>query len=310
MNVESSYSTVKLRSSNQAEIHVHQWTPPNCRGVIQVAHGLSEHGKRYHIFAEAFADLGFAVIANDHQGHGLSLSPEDIPGHVDSDDIWGLLIEDIKLVNAHIREILPNKPVVLFGHSMGAILGMSALQAGLTVDAAILSALAPDQPALLGLGKGIASIQKTILGAQAKAGLLRFASFGVYNMQFKPNRTDFDWLSRDSHEVDKYINDPMCGIETSVGYFQALFNGLSGIYKKSNLQKLNSKIPMLIYAGSDDPVAGKEQGFMKTLECLRVYLPDLEWKIYPEGRHEMHNEKNREEVLNDLHTWIKDHFSS
>jgi len=310
MNVDELYSSIKLKSSNSAQIHVHQWIPENCVGVIQVSHGLAEHGKRYSVLAAEFAKQGWAVIANDHQGHGLSMSANDSLGHVDHKDIWNLLIEDLGLVNKHIRESHPNKPLLLFGHSMGAILSLSAVQRGLKCEGLVLSALAPDQPALVGFGKGLASLQKSIFGAQKSANLLVFASFGVYNMQFKPNRTKFDWLSRNNAEVDKYVNDPMCGNPPSVGYFKALFDGLTSLYERKNLFAIDSKLPVLMYAGAEDPVVGKEKEFFKTLETMRLHLPAIEWKIYPDGRHEMHNEKNREEVLNDLSSWIKDHFSA
>ena len=308
--MKANHETSELTGSNSVKLIIHQWIPDNCRGIVQVIHGLSEHGKRYEPLAMELNEAGWGMVVHDQQGHGLSLGKDDTPGHVESKRIWLDLLDDIRLVRDQIIQRFPNKSHVLFGHSMGAILSIASLENGFQCNGLIASALAPSQPFLTGLGQGIAMIQKRLFGAAHPSKLLVFASFGIYNLQFKPNRTAFDWLSRDEHQVDQYVNDPFCGHNPSVHFFRELFDGLTGIYKSKNLKNLPSDLPVLMYAGSEDPVAGNEKGMMRTLDTFRKYWSELDWKIYPGGRHEMHNETNREEVVADLITWLNDHFES
>ncbi len=300
----------KILAADGKKLHLNHWnTNEKPKAIIQLVHGMAEHTSRYERFAKHICKNGYSICGHDQRGHGLTLGPDDVIGHVSNDHGWGVLLQDIESTNQHLRIKYPNIPIILFGHSMGAILSVSYLQAyGQKVDGWILSALAYNQGFMTELGISIADIQAIFFGKISRAKLHNALSFGAFNSSFKPNRTTFDWLSRDEAEVDKYINDPLCGEIFSAQFFRDLLWGVKNIYKAKNLLKVPRDIPLLMLAGSQDPVVGKEKEFVKTLDLFSKIPEDFSSKIYPEGRHEMLNETNRQEVFDDISTWLNQRF--
>jgi alpha-beta hydrolase superfamily lysophospholipase len=128
--------------------------------------------------------------------------------------------------------------------------------------------------------------------------------FGNFNKPFQPARTELDWLSRDEAEVDKYIEDPLCGGPYTTGLWLDLMAGLMEVGSDAALRRIDAALPILITGGEVDPVGG-DKGMTK---LLRHYAQTghqrLRVKIYPDGRHEMLNETNRDEVTRDWLDWI------
>ena len=134
--------------------------------------------------------------------------------------------------------------------------------------------------------------------------MIDFLSFGSFNKAFKPNRTKFDWLSRDPVEVDNYINDPLCGFRCTNQLWIDLLGGLQQISKVSNLAQIDPGLPILVMGGDCDPVSEGKR--LKDLaHALReAGCQDVQLTLYPQARHEVFNETNRDEVTADLLTWL------
>jgi len=285
-------------------IHVQTWEPDRAaRGVIQVLHGLGEYTDRYARFAAAAVERGFTVCAHDHRGHGPDSSHR---GYFGDRDGWHAIVSDARLVNQFIGETFAGRPVVLLGHSMGSFIAQYyAMHYGEELAGLILSSSTWSSKPLLFFGRLVAKIETWRLGAHLNSPLLDKLGFDSYNKPFAPARTETDWLSRDAAEVDKYNADPLCGTPYTAGLWFDLFGGLLEISRDKALLRIPASLPILITGGELDPVGG-DRGMGKLLQHFaQTGHQRLKARIYPDGRHEMLNEINRDQVTGDWLDWIE-----
>ena len=137
--------------------------------------------------------------------------------------------------------------------------------------------------------------------------LINNLSFIKFNKQFAPNRTNFDWLSRDEKEVDKYIADPLCGFVCNAAFFYSAFNGVKKMLEETEIQKIQKAIPVYCFAGSEDPVGDSGKGFLQLVQNWQQAGLQVDHRLYSGGRHEMLHEINRQEVISDVLNWLKAH---
>ncbi len=292
-----------LHAPDGHEIHTHMWSPvdPVSR-VIQILHGLGEHAARYERFAHAAASRGCAVCVHDHRGHGPHTGEI---GHFADDSGWALLVADALLVQDYSRERFAEAPLVLLGHSMGSYVAQSfAMYYGDRLSALILSASTWASRLQLWPALALAHIEAWRLGIRGKSALLDKLGFGAFNKRFAPARTALDWLSQDATEVDKYIADPLCGGPFSCGLWLDLFGGLVDIYSNNALARVPAGLPILITGGECDPVGGERGMTRLAMHYAQTGHQRISVKIFPDGRHEMLNEANRDEVTANWLDWI------
>ena len=293
-----------LKASDGHEIHLQSWLPdePATR-VLQIFHGLGEHASRYARFAEAANARGMAVYCHDHRGHG---EHADQLGYFSGKDGWKLVIADCHAVHQHIQGEYEGLPIVLLGHSMGSYIAQSYVMRHTPQLAAFIVSASTwaFRPELM-FGAMLAKIESSRVGKHRESALLNQLGFGKFNKPFKPARTEFDWLSRDEAEVDKYIADPYSGGPTTTGLWCDLLDGLREISSDAALRRIAGDLPILITGGADDPVGG-DKGMTRLLtHYAQTGHQRLRVKIYPGGRHEMLNETNRDEVTRDWLDWIE-----
>lgn len=303
--------TFVFKDDEGVEIHTYKWAPDNTKqikGVLQIAHGMAETAARYERFAEFITNAGYAVYANDHRGHGKTAKTIENVGYIGQDG-FNRMIENMKQLNDIIKKEYPNVPLYLMGHSMGSFLSQGYIEKyGDTINGVILSGTAGKQGALLDFGIIIAKLEMKRRGERWQSKLLNKLSFGNYNNSFKPVKTEFDWLSSDEKEVEKYINDPFCGTVFTSSFYYDFLRGLKSIHLRSNMERIPKELPIYIFAGEQDPVGNK----CKTIKWLieeykKLGIKDIEYKFYKNGRHEMLNEINRDEVMNDILLWFNKH---
>ena len=292
-----------LRTPDGHEAHLQVWRPEGeCLAVIQVLHGLGEHAARYGRLAESAADRGYAVAAHDLRGHGPHA--EQL-GYISARSGWQKLIDDAELVNGHVRDEFESTPIVMLGHSMGSFVAQNfAMYHSPRIDGLILSASTWPSRIRALLGLLVAHIESWRLAPHKSSRLLHHLGFSSFNGPFRPARTELDWLSRDESEVDKYIADPLCGGPFSCALWLELARGLLRISSDHELLRISSDLPILITGGARDPVGG-ERGMGKlALHYAQTGHQRLKVRIYDDGRHEMLNEINRDEVTADWLDWI------
>ena len=205
-------TTTTVTASDGIALHTNRWLPDGApKGVVQIAHGLGEHSGRYARLAEALTAPGYAVYAHDHRGHGATASDADHGFFADRDG-WATVVEDLRAVTRFAQEENPGLPVFLLGHSMGSYLVRCyVIENSRDLAGIVLSATGGDPGWLGKVGPLVARTEARLRGGRHVSTLLQGLLNGPYNGAFKPNRTSFDWLSRDEAEVDKYVADELCG---------------------------------------------------------------------------------------------------
>ena len=284
--------TFVLGCSDGAQVHVRAWLPDRVRGVVQIAHGAAEHGQRYARVAKALADAGYAVYANDHRGHGRTVRGAAELGRLAEAGGWDRCVADLAELNEHIQGRHVGAGVTLLGHSMGSFLAQQYLvEYGETLTALVLSGSTK-----LAAPPGVAPADPVDASDP----------FAVMNAAFAPTRTPFDWLSRDPDEVDRYIADELCGFALSDATFAQMLASVPRSYQPERLARIPVDLPIYLFAGDRDPVNQGLAGLEALIETYRnAGLTKLAWRFYPEGRHEMLNETNRDEVVADLIQWLE-----
>lgn len=306
-------SDFRLPAKDGTALFVREWLPDQKpRAVVQIAHGMAEHSARYARLARALTERGYAVYADDHRGHGKTVSSPAELGHFGDEDSWQLVVDDLLTLTEEIKSRHPGLPVVLFGHSMGSFMARSALLKRPHEWAAlILSGTGHASPLVQRLNRITPRVERRRLGKRGKSALIRKFSFDAFNAKFKNARTSADWLSRDPAEVDKYVADPLCGFECSVQLWYDMFGALASIFSDEAVRQLPRELPIYVMSGERDPVGSDLSEIKKLHTALeKAGVRNVTVRAYPEARHELLNETNRDEVTRDLLGWIDQQLAS
>ena len=157
---------------------------------------------------------------------------------------------------------------------------------------------------MVAVAKLLARTERVRVGRRRPSPIIQSLTFGGYNKAFAPARTEFDWLSRDTDEVDTYIADTLCGFAVSTQTWLDMLNALGRIANPDNVARVPKDLPLYLFAGDQDPVGDNGKGMRKLHDAYRrAGLLDVRLELYPGGRHEMLNETNRQEVMADLIAW-------
>ena len=291
-------------------IHCCKWLPEREPvGVVQLVHGICEYIARYDAFANVLTAQGFIVVGEDHMGHGGSIS-ESIPQGTFSGG-WLAAVSDTWRLFRMTREEYPELPYFLYGHSMGSFLTRTFLYTHPDAElaGAVLSGTGWMPKAVLKSGRAVCKLEARRRGGKNPSPTVNKLMFGSYTKDIENPRTPFDWLSRDDAEVDKYIADPLLGFAASIGLSDDMLGGMLMNENAKNLAKMPKNLPILFVSGDKDPVGSMGKGVEKTYAAfVKAGMKDVQKKLYPGGRHEMHNELNREELFKDVTGWLKEHI--
>ena len=291
-------------SKGAGTIHGCRWTPEQPPvAVVQIIHGIAEYVERYDDFARYLNRLGFLVVAEDHMGHGKSINGEGIQGYFHGG--WFTAVEDSYQLLQDTRKEFPDLPYVLFGHSMGSFMTRTILEKypDSGISAAVICGTGWQPKAVLNTGIGVCRMVCKQQGEKKPSKTLEKLVFSNYNKKVEHPRTSYDWLTRDSGIVDRYLADPFCGFTPTGGLMRELLTGIR--YEQENLSAMKKDLPVLFIAGGDDPVGNYGKGVLRSAEAFRkAGMLDVSCKIYPLGRHEILNEINWEEVYQDISSWL------
>lgn len=286
------------------DLHVHLWEPEQePLAVLQISHGMAEHGGRYAAYAERLTAAGFVVVAPDHRGHGHSVSADTPQGSFGPGG-WAAVVEDFHLLSVSLKSSYPSLPLLAFGHSMGShVLRDYLRQYSGLVDGAVFSASFAKAGIERLPGLAVAKLERWRKGEQQPSALINALTFDQFNRVFKPNLTAFDWLSRDAVEVDKYVLDPMCGFTCSTGLWVEFLTALGDL--ENSRTGPRPDLPVLIMGGDADPsIKGRKGLESLQQQCRDFGLQSVDLKVYADARHEILNEINRDAVLADLIAWL------
>lgn len=295
----------------KSKLHAVRYMPDSdtdIRCVVQIVHGMAEYIERYEEFAEFLTERGCVVTGEDHMGHGKSVGKSGKYGYFCEQDPATVLVRDVHRLKKTTQALYPEVPYIIMGHSMGSFITRNYMfRYGTGISAAVIMGTGMQSPALLKVSKAAAGVQKLFCGPKHVSGLIDKLAFGSYNKRIRNLATSFDWLSRDAERVDKYISDPLCGFVFTVNGFSTLFELISRLNKQENLERIPSALPVLMVSGDADPVGDYGKGVQKAYESLQnAGLENITLKLYEGGRHELLNETNRDEVMQDVFRWIEE----
>ena len=294
-------------SCGAGQIHYCKWSPEGeIRGIVQIVHGIAEFVERYDDFANYLNTQGYLVVAEDHMGHGQSIGEDGVQGYFQGG--WFAAVNDtMKLMKDTMAEF-PGVPYVLFGHSMGSFMARTILAR--YPDSGIAAAIIcgtgwQPKAALPLLIRAVEGICKKT-GEKNPSEKLQNMVFGGYNKRIENPRTPCDWLTRDEEIVDAYVEHPLCGFIPACGLLRDMMKGIYYIEQEKNLKNMKKHLPVFFIAGAEDPVGPYGKGVEQAVkEFKKAGMINVACKIYPDCRHEILNELNKQEVYEDVVNWLK-----
>ena len=303
------YENFVISTPDNHELSARRYiTDAPAEAVLIIVHGMAEHQKRYAEIAEELRSNFISVYTYDQRGHGDTAGSQENIGFFAPQNGHKMVVNDLQLLVEIAKKEEPEKPVFLMGHSMGSFVCRNyIIEHSQEIDGLILSGTAAGAGFLGEIGKAIATLTGLIMGKKHPSKLMDAMSFGDFNKSFKPNRTKFDWLSKDHTEVDKYIADPYCGSIFSAQFFKDMLNLIEKANSASEVKTIsNKRMPILLFSGEKDPVGDFGKGVKKVKNMYQeAGFSDIEMILYPEGRHEMLNETNKAEVHSNLTDWLE-----
>lgn len=305
-------NVVDLPAPDGGKFCLYQWPVySECKVAVHIIHGMCDHAQRYDHLAKYLAEKGIAVSAHDQPGHGQNIERHGhVQGFFEEFYGWDHAVKTAIAAIRHSKIKFPGAKMVLMGHSMGSFVAQQiALDYGKEIDGLILSASDSQAGPQVLFAEMLGSVMGKFKGGRYPSKTYDKIIAGRFNSRIKNKASKFDWLSRDPQVVRKYLQDPLAGFIPTIGLWSDIAHGLRQISKPGLKHAVPSDLPIVLYAGSEDPVGGYGKRVEKLAkEYHQAGVKDLSLKIYPGGRHEMHNETNRDEVLNDIYSWIAQRF--
>lgn len=283
------------------------WPEGEPKAIFQIVHGMAEHISRYERFAEYLAHAGYVVCGHDQIGHGESAAPERW-GKLPAQGGDKIMVDDIRRMAKEMEKRVPGVPHVLFGHSLGSYLARAYLATYRDPDlkACILSGTGHVPPAASAFMHGLAAQAARRHGEDAYLEMLHSLGDGAYAKQIKNARTDFDWLSYSTENVDAYIADPACGFLFSCGGYATVSAITRFVCSPDCFAKWDKDLPVFFVAGAEDPVGSCGKGVEHAASMARdAGVKDVSVHIYAHMRHEILNETDADDVMRDILVWTK-----
>ena len=295
-----------LSADGKTQLAAYQTTPEKSHTMVQISHGMCEYFMRYEGFAEFLTAQGFLVFGHDHLGHGNSAPSPDALGFTASGGGADILVEDVHQLSMKMKQEHPTLPLILFGHSMGSFIARAVLESfGEDYAAAIICGTGgPDTPA--GAGRFLASLMMLFCGERHRSQMLKSIAFAGYNKTFEKGCDKNAWLTRDEEIVKRYNADPFCTYTFTLRAYHDLFTLVARVNRRDWASKIRRDLPLLVISGANDPVGTWGKGVTMVADMLKqAKIEDLTVKLYPDMRHEILNELEKETVWTEIYQWMQ-----
>lgn len=294
-------------------IHGTIWYPPGYpevapRAVVQLIHGMAEHIGRYDDFARFLASCGFAVCGHDHIGHGLSVRTKEELGHMPPETGADVLVADADTLRRVAQDAFGDAvPYFMFGHSMGSyVLRVYLTRHGEGLSGAIICGTGQEPKALSLAGNLLAGLGATVRGETTRSPLIHSMADGAFQNQVDDPQTEFDWISFDRDNIERFMEDDLSGFMFTLGGYSTLTRLTLLAADLELAKRVPDELPLLFVAGSEDPVGNKGEGVREAVNLmLKSGARDVELVLYEGMRHEILNEAGSEAVYADILGWLE-----
>ena len=296
--------TISIRTVNNDHLFGFSWECESPKGIVVIVTGMEECAERYDEFAKFLNKNNYNVYCIDHYGQGENVVGKSKFGVVPR----SFFSKSVRIIDDIAKKYaIKNKPVIVFGHSMGSFMIQDYIQryAKRPTKAIIMGTNGNNGKLAYAFGYPLARLICKIKGEDKEAKFLKSLAIGSYAKSVKNRETDCDWLSYNKENVKNYIADPRCGNPSSNGFYRELLKGNHRLYKTKFLNKIRKDLPVFICAGTDDPVGAFGKGPTKLAKLYKsIGLTNVSLKLYNNMRHEILKEEKHEEVYNDILKFI------
>lgn len=299
-------NTFYLTMSDGYDIFVRTFKPKHPKKHIHILHGMAEHSERYEPFAEALCAQGYYVTAHDHRGHGYTAANNGIFGYFDLENGFERVVEDVREILEQLKLQELGKPV-LFGHSMGSFIARRFTQKySMQIERLILSGTGSSS-LMHKAGHVLASQLVHLKGPAEPSNLMNQLSFGSFNAQVQNPKTEFDWLTSDDTEVQKYMNDPFCGFVSTNQFYADLTGAMATLDNHTCNANIRPDLKILLVSGTHDPVGEKQaKGVLKVgKQLVDAGVEHVKVQLFEGMRHEILNEIGKEKVYESIIRWLE-----
>lgn len=299
------HSVFSIIGSHGKEVLGNKWIreeSDSTKGNVIIVHGMGEYSFRYDGFAQFLNNNGYDVYALDHLGHGRNCPSKEGLG-IWPRDGFERCVDNVYILYEVLRKENPN--TVIFSHSMGSFMTQLFMTRYPGVCEKIILCGTGGPSPMYGAGAMVAKIIGAFSDKNKPSKFLTNVAFGSYNNKYKDVRTEFDWLSVNAENVDKYIADDYCGFTQSTMFYISFTENLAKLHKKKLMEKISKNTKVLLIAGTEDPVGnyGKAvEGLHNTYKKMGL---DSSLILYPGLRHEILNEDEKGKVMQDVLSFIE-----
>ena len=269
------------------------------KGIVQISHGMAERKERYIPFMEFLAQNGYVAIIHDHRGHGKSVKSKEDLGYF-YENKAEYIVEDLHQITNFIKDKYPGKKLTLLGHSMGSMIVRKYIKKYDNEIDKLIVCGSPSKNPFVSLAIFFVNIMKFFKGERYRSEFCQSIALGKKTK--KPN----NWICTDDKVVDNFNNDELCGFTFTLNGFSNLLYLMKDIYSKKGWQVNKKELPILFIAGAEDRIIVNEKKWLESQNFLRkVGYKNIEKILYPEMKHEILNEINKDVVWKDVKSWIE-----
>ena len=273
------------------------------KGIVQISHGMSEHKERYFNFMEYLAENGYVCVINDHRGHGNSVKDKKDLGYFYTEDT-NFIVDDLHDVTLYIKNKYPNYKAYLFSHSMGTLVARGYMQKYDNEIEKIILCGTPTQNPFTPFAITMAYLFKIIGMGKKPNKILNYLTFNSYN---KGYQLENEWLSKNPSNISVYNDDELCGFTFTTNGFINLYKLLKRAFDAELYKVQNKNLEIFLIAGDNDPVIQNAKKFKELEEFLnKIGYKNTQSKLYSDLRHEILNEKEYEQIYNDILNFIEE----
>lgn len=283
---------IKLKANDGLELSCFYSKVNNPKGIVQIVHGMVEHKERYLEFINYLNQNGYVVIISDLRGHGESINDEYKLGHIGTIE---QMVSDQMVVTEYVKKHNPHLPLYMFAHSMGSLIGRMYIEHhDDEIKKLILSGT---------VGRPFGVELAVILSNLKSRGKNQYKSSKTLWVFSNANSKDpsLSWLSYNEENIDRYSKDPLCSFKFDNHSYQTLFKMIHYLKKKKRYECKNPLLEIRSISGIDDRTTFGTEGVKRTLKYLMMAgYQKLSFIEYPNMKHEILQEDNKQEVYKDI----------